>query len=297
MKYLIIIGSAYRFESEINIPLVTDNISEWKVYSLDHLPIGQDVKEVYTVNNTTVRRKQLDVSREDSAEYKQFIEDIKETKQSDVYVIDSISCGFISNFVVKLLKMLAELGCSTFFTHYISSFNHDPSFSLTYIVPAIDKDDSVIDEIMDILDFNRPIKKDLIKRYVGAQQKQNYLADSLEEFLRANKKIMSFKENKSNSDLRSIISKFETKLIEFVNITDTGAISVESLDQHRKSACLAKNIYSIGGLGLLFKNHKKLFLYVIIILLVVFLLFVFFYLYDVVTKLPKDTPDNFMPEV
>ncbi len=274
MKYLIIIGSAYRYESEINIPVSVDSLSEWKVYSIDHSPIMEDIKKEYSVDSTTVHRMQINVSDVNSNEYKTFIEELGEFKQSDVYVVDSISCGFISNFAVSLLKLLInELNCSVFFSHYISSFNQEPSFSLVYMKSAINDDDSVIDEILNILEFKKPFKKNQLKGLINSQNERNYLANALEEFIHANK-FISFKENKSSSDLRSIISKFETRLISFVSLNKETDISVENLNQYRKSVCYAKNTFSVGGLEILLSKHGRTLLIMIIIIIVLLLLLI-----------------------
>lgn len=114
---LIVLGSNYVELHEYDLPIFIDKNAYWDVYSIDY-----SKNEDYTIGNIHIYRIGLSISDFEIQSIENY---------NNIYIMDSISCGFVTNKSIQLIKFCLENSqANVYWTHYISPYNESPSVSL-----------------------------------------------------------------------------------------------------------------------------------------------------------------------
>jgi hypothetical protein len=134
-KNLIILGSKFNYLHEYDLPNMIDGNSRWNVFSIDIIPLENN-KRKSSVDNIKINRMSMNIT---SIFEKKEIAGIQ---NSEIYIMDSISCGFITNTAKKLVRLFIPNN-DVYFVHYISPSMENPSFNLN------DYEDYVLEDLLE----------------------------------------------------------------------------------------------------------------------------------------------------
>lgn len=237
---LIILGSGYRAAHEQLIPRHIDEVSarssKWVVFSIDRRPVPPSALDSDTaVVPVTVIRKSLDLSL--SAELDLLVTELASDSSCPVYVLDSISCGFISSYCKELVQKLHEAGYSNIsVAHYVSIFNEDPTNRLS------DYSDADKDRVRTILQDPLLIEKQKVAMNAFFEHQKNNDFRHFFDTLRG----IRFLSPEYVARVRDAIDRLDTKYIKWVPTAD-GLVNLATV---ARPSCVTSAI-AAGGAGVL----------------------------------------------
>lgn len=290
-KYLIILGSDYQESIEYYLPEIIDEKSEWVVYSIDIIP-NDESKKLISNNLITVNRINMNIIELVNQDF------ISEIKDSTVYLIDSVSCGFITETSKNLVKIFNDNKNIIYFNHYISPKNIDSSHltnefkidnllntDFNYIVDASpllkSKDNSIaIDKVKKAISF-----------YYNVNIKNN---DKLSNFVKLCQEWFQLMMN-NNID-KEIKWKVYNQFINDVNLIDILSIKFKIVVDgfiEVTSYCTAKNNFKVGSFEIKISIIKYIFKSIVIVLIIFLFILLLIYLVEIIPyKNYKDTTNS-----
>lgn len=262
VKYMIILGSNYQEDTEYNLPrIIGDN--DWIIYSIDIIkPEKELVEEKKDTHNITIHRWQYDLSKTDITEYLNIT-------NSEVYILDSISCGFITNTSKSLAKYLLGLNNTVLYLHYISPYNADPSLIewrhyVEYLNVPIDERckpttnnpayGDILEKIGSVIKYTNEDKKNIfIPNLRKSLSTPNHSMLSMESIKTFTVYPFLIKEKPEMNLIRKTIAECNMLVISklFTKIISSEDISIANLNNgtlYFKESCGAQNQYNIGGM-------------------------------------------------
>jgi hypothetical protein len=128
MNVLVIIGSGFRESHEQNIGRNTLD-GTWVVFSVDSIALPSESNADGTI------RLSLDLTRDLGVLQDRISAAVKSA--TTVYVVDSISCGFISSYARDLVGFICDTNplVDIWVAHFISIFNLDPTNRISSYSP------------------------------------------------------------------------------------------------------------------------------------------------------------------
>ncbi|MFO0089470.1 MAG: hypothetical protein ACK518_01425 [bacterium] len=231
---LIILGSGFIREHEYNLPLQLDPNSNWIVFSID-------TKENYNrdelkIDNIEVVRLQISL-----ANYDEIINVLKSYHVElceKIYIIDSVSCGFITNASVHIINYLLDENKRVYWTHYISPYNESPS--TLHKAYSNETFYNILNEVLDE-QHKKLLKND--KAFISLRNVFNNTKNVI-EFVSTYKHLFN-----KNAPTLVILKYFQEQLTlnDIQNFEDEFIVveKTEQINHEKNISCIASNTYGI----------------------------------------------------
>jgi hypothetical protein len=261
MNYFFILGSAYDKHIEYDLPKRIST-EKWKVYSVDLLSNENKDDENKDDEN---KDDEIDVTRLSMSVTKLIdLELVDETNKSiegkNIYILDSISCGFVTETAKQLWKKYSPTN-NVYFIHYISPYSEYHSIEVTqhpslvmYIYAMFFK---MVPDIKNVVQVSQRVAKEFKGRFLFE------LADSATMHPRFPKNMRPQIYKKAAEILTSAdISLIATNFVKINKLEDFDTAPFEI-------TCPARNDWMVGGKS----SGLALSVFIIILLILTLLIF------------------------